>query len=678
MLVVFSIEKKLWLRRNGMSNLTPTMRLKVKRDTFFLPDSNSGVYIRNNKSSFRVEGEAIVQWIEKLIPMFNGQYTLEDLTDGLPVPYRDRVYEIAEVLYRNKYVRDVSQDLPHQLADQALNKYASQIEFLDSFGDSGAYRFQNYRQAKVLAVGAGSFLVSLVSSLLESGLPKFHMLITDSEETNRRRLMELVAHAHKTDIEVAVEEVSLQKEGKGCWREIIQPFDSILYVSEEGDLEELRVLHKVCREEKKVFLPAICHLQVGFAGPLVHPDSKWCWESAWRRLHRAALSKEQQFTVFSATAGAMLANVIAFELFKEITRVTESEQRNLFYLLDLETLEGNWHSFLPHPLVDGHVSSEWVTDLDVRLDRDFSKDETNELFLYFSQLTSEVSGIFHIWEEGNLEQLPLAQCRVQAVDMLQKGPAELLPDIVCTGLTHVKARREAGLAGIESYVSRAVELLVETLPSYMENGENVVEIKEFIGVGAGETVAEGICRGLQKCLDKELSMQLLNNINHVVRLQLDTVEDEHCKFYLEAMTTIHGSLTIGLGEEVNGFPVIWVGTSDGWYSAVDLNSTLALRKALQQALLKVQNPTISHPVKAQEVSSVLLVEKEPLSLVIPTCDEKRQSVLFDFRCRLVHNNYIDVQSFKHSENIPQIIRKVCMHCLPIEFFGKRSQRPIIL
>ncbi len=39
-----------------MSNLTPMMRLKVKRDTFFLPDSNSGVYFRNNKSSFRVEG----------------------------------------------------------------------------------------------------------------------------------------------------------------------------------------------------------------------------------------------------------------------------------------------------------------------------------------------------------------------------------------------------------------------------------------------------------------------------------------------------------------------------------------------------------------------------------------------------------------------------------------------
>ena len=31
-----------------MENMTPSMRLKVKRDTFFLPEPNRGVYFRNN------------------------------------------------------------------------------------------------------------------------------------------------------------------------------------------------------------------------------------------------------------------------------------------------------------------------------------------------------------------------------------------------------------------------------------------------------------------------------------------------------------------------------------------------------------------------------------------------------------------------------------------------------
>ena len=171
---------------------------------------------------------------------------------------------------------------------------------------------------------------------------------------------------------------------------------------------------------------------------------------------------------------------------------------------------------------------------------------------------------------------------------MSEGPAELLPDIVCTGLTHEEARREAGLAGIEAYVSRMVGL-ARCDPTFIsgKRGEGV-EIKEFIGVGAGETVAEGICRGLQRCLDEELSKQL--SIKKIMFLRCNgTVEDERCRFYLQALTTMQGAPMIGLGEEVYGFPVIWVGTNDGWYGGVDLNITLALRKALQQALMKVQN-----------------------------------------------------------------------------------------
>jgi putative thiazole-containing bacteriocin maturation protein len=610
-----------------MTSLNPSMRLKVKRDTFFLPDSKSRVYFRNNISSFRMEGSTIDQWVEKLIPMFNGEYTLGNITEGLPGPYRDRVYEISEVLYRNGFVRDVSQDHPHQLEEQVLKRHASQIEFVDSFVDSGAYRFQTYRQAKVLAVGSGPFFVSLVSSLIESGLPRFKLLITNTVPTNRRRLMELVAHARKTDpeVEVEAEEVNIKDEGVSFWRESVQPFDSILYVSQEGNLEELRLLHTVCREEKKALLPAICLQQVGIAGPLVSPESEACWESAWRRLHQSVLFKDQQLAAYSSTAGAMLANVIVFELFKEGTGVTELEQKNQFFLLDMDTLEGNWHSFMPHPLVTGRISAEWVEDFNMRLDRDLSRGDSSELLLYFYQLTSKESGIFHIWEEEDLKQLPLAQCRVQAVDPLSEGPAELLRDIVCSGLTHEEARREAGLAGIEAYVSRMVGLLVTSLQPHQDLEGRMLELQEFVGVGAGETFEEGVCRGLQKCLDDELTIQQLDQKISVSPVKLSAVEDERCRFYLQALTTMRGAPVIGLGEEVSGFPVIWLGTSEGWYRSVDLNITLALRKALQQALFKVQNPEASFIGQAFDVSSLQLEARVSQSIVIPACEERIQS-----------------------------------------------------
>jgi len=589
-----------------MKNLNSSLRLKVKRDTFFYPDPKGSVYFRNNVGSFRMEGSGIDKWIEILLPVFNGEHTLGELTEDLPVEYQERVYEIAASLFQNGFVQDVSQDRPYQLADKVLQKYAAQIEFLSNVADSGAFRFMTYRQANVLAIGSGPIFVSLVSALLDSGLSKLHMLITDSLPTNRQRIEELAAHARKTDPEIAIVELGLQREGKISWREAVQPFDSILYVSQEGHVEELRQLNEICRDEGKLLLPAICLQQAGIAGPLVHPDSEGCWESAWRRVHQSAIRKEHELHTFSSTAGAMLANVIVFEWFKTITGVNEKEPRNKVFLLDLETLEGNWHSFLPHQLVQGKRKVERIQDIERHLEQNLDRSASNGLIPYFSTLTSAETGIFHIWEEGDLKQLPLAQCRIQAIDPLSEGPAELLPEMVCTGLTHEEARREAGLEGIETYITRMVQEL---------------ELDDFIGVGTGETMAEGVCRGLIKCLSKELVKNQKVEIPSVFPVQVSGVEDARCQYYLQALTTMQGAPEIGLGEEVFGFPVVWVGSGGRWFGSAGLHVTLALRKSLQQALLHAQNEGDFPATQVGQASSVLLVEKEPQCLVISALND---------------------------------------------------------
>ncbi|MGG7618449.1 putative thiazole-containing bacteriocin maturation protein [Bacillus coreaensis] len=612
-----------------MTNLTPSARLKVKRDTFFLPYPNSGVFFRNNVSSFRMEGSMIDKWVEKLMPMFNGQHTLEYLTTGLPGPYRDRVFEIAETLVSNGFARDVSQERPHQLTEQVIKNHASQIEFVDNLIDSGAFRFQCYRQSNVLAVGSGPFFISLISSLLTSGHPKFKILIMDTDQTNRRRLNELVARARKTDDEVEIEELTKNKERD--WQEVMKPFDYILYVSEKADVEELRLLHKVSREGKKVFLPAICLEQVGLAGPFVHPNSEGCWESAWRRLHQTALTNEQPFSAYSLTAGSMLANVIVFELYKHVTGVSEKEQKERFFLLDLETLEGNWHPFIPHPLVTGHLSVRLVEDINVRLEQRTENRDPSSLLVHFNQLTSKVSGIFHKWEEGDLKQLPLSQCSVQAVNPLTEGPTDLLQERVCSALTHQEARIEAGLTGIEMYVSKMADIF---------------ELPPQVKIAAGVMLAEGVWRGLQKCLEEELIRQSLEPSYSVSIVKFRKVEDQRCRFYLQSLTTMQGAPTIALGENVSGFPVVWVGTRDGWYGSVDINRSLALRNALQQAIAKGQNHGESETPRSLEFTSLYLDEKEPQSIEILTCEDRISSEDLQEAIKVLERNRKQLQVYE--------------------------------
>ncbi|MEK3725677.1 bacteriocin maturation protein [Paenibacillus sp. FSL H8-0034] len=486
-----------------------------------------------------------------------------------------------------------------------------------------------YLHTKVLVIGCGPFLISLADTLLESGWLRFHILITESVPTDREQLKELVEHARLTDPMAVIEELCLDRSGRTEWHETVAPFHSILYVSQEAHIEELRNLNAVCKVQQKLLLPAFCIQQIGLVGPLVHPDMEGCWESAWRRLHQAALGSTHLSSDFSSTAGTMLANVMVFAWLKALSEAAESAAQQAFFVLNLNTLEGDWHSFVPHPLVTGLLTAPdrtaYVQEFEIPDALIKEEREPYGWFSYFSRLTSSTAGIFHTWEEGDLGQLPLAQCRVQAADPLSEGPAKLLPDVIRSGLTHEEARRDAGLAGIEAYVTQLSTLFTSELPPFPYAHGNGAAIQPFIGIGAGETVAEGVCRGLLICLTDTLTKSLINRKPFIRQVLPDNVEDERCKYYLQSLTLIQGAPTIGLGMELYGFPVVWVGINGLWYGHVGLNTTLALRSVLQQALRFAANTQLILPPSVLVAASVILETKEPSHLIIPSTQESTSS-----------------------------------------------------
>ncbi|WP_139998518.1 putative thiazole-containing bacteriocin maturation protein [Paenibacillus paridis] len=610
--------------------MNPSTRLKVRGDTFFLPGSDGSVYFRNNIGSFRMEGASINQWIEKLMPIFNGEHSMQEVTNGLSEPYQKRVYEIAEVLFANGYVRDVSSDQPHQLDESVQQKYASQIEFLDSFEGSGGYRFQLFRESTVLAVGSGSFFVSLVKALLEAGMPRIQLLVTHSEKTDRERIYELAERARLSDQQVRVDEILMPSEGNVDWKEAIQPFDAVFYVATAPEEIELKAIHQACREEKKVLLPAIILEQTGIAGPLVHPKSDGCWESAWRRIHQVAISRASVDHSVSSTAEALLANVVVFEWLKTSAEVIRPDLNNKLYLLNLETLEGSWHPFLTHPLANRIPAAAVIDDVEAIVESEDDERTANSksLITYFSRLTSSETGIFHLWEEGELLQLPLSQCRVQIADPLSLGPSELRPEKIYNGLNHEEARTEAGLAGLESYVARLEEVLFET--KSIGGSDALMQADHvFLGVGAGRSVAEGLSRALQKCLNQELIQSLKKQPVTISMVTLDVVEDGHIRFYLTSLNTLLEHPEIGFSDDALGFPVAWVGIKGNWYGAVDFNRTKALRRALQQVLLTIQNKKEAEVGSSLFLSSVHLIKAEAGSISITQDDTQthRESLL---------------------------------------------------
>ncbi|EOO39976.1 hypothetical protein IIU_00703 [Bacillus cereus VD133] len=589
-----------------MNNLPIHAKLKVNKDTFFLPDSNGGVYFRNNASSFRMDGDGIYDWIEKLMPMFNGNYSLAEITDGLPLPYQNRVFEIGEILYENGFVRDTNQDAPHELNSTLLDRYASQIEFLEADSHSGALKFETYRGANVLVLGSGDMLTSLVSSLLESGLPTFHYLVTDRDETNYDRIHELIERAYEVDNSVLLQEIDTTIDRP--LREVFEPFDWILYVSQNGDIDGLKTVHTICRETKKNFIPAICLSTLGIAGPVVTENRDECWESAWHRLHETTLQNENSSDSFSPITSAMLANVIVFELFKHVADDSYREKESQFFLLNYETLEGTWHPFIKHPLAtDESFTIDTIENISEKLEHRYGQHTSTDVFRFFDSLTSKEAGIFHVWDEQDSYQLPLSQCYIQVATPLSDGPAPLLPLMTRSGLTHNEARREAGLTGIETYVAEIIHRLI---PEHNN-----------IGIGAGETMTEGFYRALQQHLNNKLYERQSHILEELTTVDLIDIQDKHCRFYYDALSTIHETPKIAMSEEILSFPVVWVGINDRWYGASNINMTLALRNALQLSLFHVQNEEIPYRANILPESSIILYDTDSFRVEIQAEEE---------------------------------------------------------
>jgi len=438
-----------------------------------------------------------------------------------------------------------------------------------------------------------------------------------------------VRNAKETDSEVDVKEIPFENgRTTGFWEQVVQPYEWVLYISQDGNVNELRELNGVCKEERKVFLPAICLGQVALAGPVVHPETDGCWESAWRRLHQSAIGEAQQAENFSSTSGAILANVLGFEFFKKAAGIEGTTQSNQIYMLDPETLEGNWLSFISHPLVTSeNRSPRLLEDLDVRIEQEQNRNAPpGKLLDYFSMLTSEEIGIFHTWEERDLIQLPLQQCFVQAVNPVSKGPAELLPEVICAGFTHEEAKRNAGLTGIEMYVSQLIES--DNLNAHV--GSN------FIGIGAGETIEEAVCRGLQSYLDKEIKQRKEEQQGKRLVLQEGSIEDRQCKYFLNALTTLTGPSLIELKEEFLGFPVIQVRSNGRCYTKAGLDLTHACRNALTEALLDTQNEGQS--MVRHETEPADFLGKKESKLSIPSSDELTQLELLQSSIQALREN----------------------------------------
>jgi putative thiazole-containing bacteriocin maturation protein len=343
---------------------TNTMRPKLKGDTFYIPVAD-GVYLRNSRGPCKIKGKVVYKWLERLVPYLTGEYTLEEITQSVAEEKRVMVTQLLSLLQANGFLKDVAPDHPHTLSAREEQLYAAEIAFIDSFTDSAAYRFEQFRKCRILLIGAGPGLTALVRSNLRPGVQRLGVLATEECFTDRQRHHEYLQLYNERESGQELIELNAP-----CWdseaevADALRPFDVILSFSDRPMLARASMLNRLCRTQQKTCLQAVIVANHAWIGPLIHSTRAGCWECAWRRLQAHVSVSDEQFPrsafqdhpdepvsrFLAMPVASVIANELSFEIFKYLSGAGPLETESCLLSIDLETLQTRSHAYLPHPL----------------------------------------------------------------------------------------------------------------------------------------------------------------------------------------------------------------------------------------------------------------------------------------------------------------------------------------
>jgi bacteriocin biosynthesis cyclodehydratase domain-containing protein len=505
---------------------------KLKGDTFFIPTPD-GIYFRSNRGSLKLKGKVIHRWIESLAPYLNGEHTLAQITTGLDAEKQAMVTDLVNTLLKQGFLKDLSQDQPHHLSQTERETYAAEIAFVDSFCDSAAARFERFREQQVLLIGSGLTLMGLVKASLKSGLRQVAVMTTPECETNTRRHQEYLDLFHKGDPTQTLREVEVPVwENEAEVLSTLQPFDTIMHVTDRPMLARASMLNRLCVEHKKTLIQAVIVDDHAWIGPLVLPPTNTvgtggrafvptapvrplsgCWECAMLRLQGNLTNREEQLPLYAfqdqesrpvsrfvaLPTAALVANLLNFEVFKSVTEAGPMETAGNLVEVDLETLRTQKHAFMPHPLCrscqhpagrDAAQFQDTIRQLEqgVEVVAHTSGASTQagqgpalslrveDEDLFSKQVTACFEtrlGLFSSLDEGDLVQLPLSVCKAVVSNPMPSqsvgaAACPCPPAVLGFGLSFGTARKRAAERACEVYAASVVDR--RQLPFVYESG----------------------------------------------------------------------------------------------------------------------------------------------------------------------------------------------------------------
>ncbi|MFJ5215590.1 TOMM precursor leader peptide-binding protein [Streptomyces sp. NPDC088354] len=333
---------------------------RIRRDVLFT-ETPAGVVFHNAHGGFNLQGRSAYRFASLIVPHLDGTHRVEEMCAGLGEQQRSMVGELVGALYGRGFARDVApgSDGLDQLDPAVARRFAPQIDYIDHYVGEAGGRFRRFRETRVAVLGDDSVAQWCALSLVRNGCAAIAVPAATGDDPFADVLDEVRALAG----EGCPVEVVRRDFGTGAhagWTDLAG-YDVV--VTTGGPRTVLGLLEAGVPEGVRL-LPAWTFGGQAVAGPVMTSATAGCWACAALRLGAngepgaaadlwsgASLGERGR----SATAGvsgppaAMLGNLLAYEVFRQITGALAPETEGRVVLQDLDSLDVVTEPLLPHP-----------------------------------------------------------------------------------------------------------------------------------------------------------------------------------------------------------------------------------------------------------------------------------------------------------------------------------------
>lgn len=332
----------------------------LKKDYSGIMMTNNSMQLRNEENIMMLKGQSVSEIVEKLLPLLNGENTINQICEKIDDVPSDAVLKVIEMLQDHFVIEDGDDATKTSLSENVLEAYSSQIDYLTLFSERilhdgtrvNKYKlFENIYNKTCFVIGSGKVANAVIEELASNGIGN---IIICSEESNTIKNLDDLKSAFP-NVNFTIE--SLDNISSNEKIDMVIFADDIITDSKSKNINELCINNNIPWITVKMG-------EIRFeVGPLVVPHETACYSCYTNRLNGNTAHYEEEITYnnyknlesenismfMSDTMIKVAVGILTWEVIKYLSKIFSCVTTGRVIHFNILNLEMKTHTVLKMP-----------------------------------------------------------------------------------------------------------------------------------------------------------------------------------------------------------------------------------------------------------------------------------------------------------------------------------------